>query len=62
MSAHLNSLVSGAMEAELPSTGAIGVSRADADGAFDDEVINNQYVFRKMFFCAPHDSGTCVLR
>jgi N-acetyltransferase 10 len=42
MSGHLNSLVSGAMEAELPSREAIGVSRADADGAFDDEVIDNQ--------------------
>jgi N-acetyltransferase 10 len=43
MSAHLNSLVSGAIEAELPTREAIGVSREDADGAFDDEVINNQF-------------------
>lgn len=43
MSAHLNSLVSGAIEAEMPTRSAIGVSRADADGAFDDEVIDSQF-------------------
>jgi len=43
MSAHLNSLVSGAIEAKLPTREAIGVSRADADGAFDDEVIDDQF-------------------
>lgn len=43
MSAHLNSLVTGAIEAEMPTRGAIGVSRADADGAFDDEIIDNHF-------------------
>jgi N-acetyltransferase 10 len=27
----------------MPNRGAIGVSRADADGAFDDEVIDNHF-------------------
>src|SRR3954468_6089707 len=43
MSAHLNSLVSGAIEAEMPTREAIGASTADADGAFDDEIIDSNF-------------------
>lgn len=44
MSSHFGSLVSGAHEAEMPSRDTIGVSRADASGALDDEVIDTRFV------------------
>ena len=44
LSTHFSALVSGAIEAELPRGDTIGVSRADASGAFDDEVVDNQFV------------------
>jgi N-acetyltransferase 10 len=44
LSAHFSTLVSGAIEAEMPERETIGVSRADASGAFDDEVVDNQFV------------------
>ena len=43
MSSHFNSLVSGAIAADMPSREAVGVSRADASGAFDDEVVDTQF-------------------
>jgi len=43
MSSHFNSLVSGAIEAQIPARENISVSRADADGAFDDEVVDNHF-------------------
>ena len=44
LSAHFSALVSGAIEAEMPQRETIGVSRADASNAFDDEVVDNQFV------------------
>jgi N-acetyltransferase 10 len=43
ISAHFSSLVSGAIEAEMPKRETIGVSRADASGAFDDEVVDDRF-------------------
>jgi N-acetyltransferase 10 len=42
-SSHLNSLVSGAIAEQMPSREPIGVSRADANSAFDDEVVDTRY-------------------
>jgi N-acetyltransferase 10 len=44
LSSHFSALVSGAIEAEMPKRDTIGVSRADASGAFDDEVVDTQFV------------------
>jgi len=44
MSSHFNSLVSGAIEAEMPKTENIGVSREDASGALDDELVDERFV------------------
>lgn len=44
LSAHFTALVSGAIEAEMPKTDTIGVSQADASGAFDDELVDKQFV------------------
>ncbi|KAE8448520.1 killer toxin resistant protein [Mollisiaceae sp. DMI_Dod_QoI] len=44
MSSHFGSLVSGAHEAEMPARESIGVSRADASGAHDDEIIDDRFV------------------
>lgn len=43
LSSHFNDLVSGAIEAELPSRDAIGVSREDASGAHDDEIVDEKF-------------------
>ena len=43
MSSHFSALVSGAIEANMPARDTIGVSREDASGAFDDEVIDTQF-------------------
>lgn len=43
MSSHFNSLVAGAIEAELPQAETVGVSRENASGAHDDEVIDEKY-------------------
>ncbi|TAQ84736.1 hypothetical protein B7494_g6936 [Chlorociboria aeruginascens] len=44
MSSHFSSLVSGAIEAELPKRENIGVSREDASGALDDEIVDDRFV------------------
>ena len=44
ISAHLGSLVAGAIAAEMPDAGKIGVSREDAAGVHDDEVVDNKFV------------------
>ncbi|KAJ8065947.1 hypothetical protein OCU04_005048 [Sclerotinia nivalis] len=44
MSAHFGDLVSGAIEAEMPGRESIGVSREDANGALDDEVVDDRFV------------------
>lgn len=44
MSSHFSSLVTGAIEAELPHREHIGVSRADASGAHDDELVDERFV------------------
>ncbi|RDL33166.1 RNA cytidine acetyltransferase [Venustampulla echinocandica] len=44
ISSHFNSLVTGAIEAEMPNRDRIGVSREDASGAFDDEVVDTRFV------------------
>jgi N-acetyltransferase 10 len=44
LSSHFSALVSGAIEAEMPKRDTIGISRADASGAFDDEVVDTQFV------------------
>jgi N-acetyltransferase 10 len=43
MSSHLSSLVSGAISEQLPKQDTIGVSRADANNAFDDEVVDARF-------------------
>ncbi|KAM7204296.1 nucleolar ATPase [Naviculisporaceae sp. PSN 640] len=40
---HLASLVSGAIEAEMPDANAVGVSRENATGMHDDEIINSKF-------------------
>lgn len=40
---HLGSLVAGAIEAEMPDATKVGVSRENASGMHDDEVVDNQY-------------------
>lgn len=44
LSAHFSTLVAGAIEAELPKRESIGVSQADASGAFDDELVDKKFV------------------
>lgn len=44
MSAHFSSLVSGAIEAAMPARENIGVSREDASGAHDDELVDDRFV------------------
>jgi N-acetyltransferase 10 len=36
-------LISGAIEAEMPTEPSVGVSRADADNAFDDQVVDSRF-------------------
>lgn len=43
MTTHLGSVVSGAIEAEMPDANKVGVSRENASGMHDDEVVDNQY-------------------
>ena len=43
ISTHLASLVSGAIEAEMPDANTVGVSRENASGAHDDEIVNSKY-------------------
>ena len=43
MSSHLSALVSGAIEEQMPKREAIGVSREDANNAFDDEVVDIRF-------------------
>ncbi|KAK4166557.1 N-acetyltransferase 10 [Cladorrhinum sp. PSN259] len=40
----LNSVVTGAMAAELPDAGKIGVSRENASGVHDDEIVDDKFV------------------
>jgi len=44
MSSHFSSLVTGAIEAELPQREAIGVSVEDASAAHDDQVVDERFV------------------
>ncbi|KUJ24104.1 DUF699-domain-containing protein [Mollisia scopiformis] len=44
MSSYFGSLVSSAHEADMPARDTIGVSRADASGAHDDEIIDERFV------------------
>ena len=44
MSSHFGALVSGAHEASMPKRENIGVSREDASGALDDEIVDNRFV------------------
>ncbi|KAI1004518.1 RNA cytidine acetyltransferase [Podosphaera aphanis] len=44
MSSHFSTLVSNAHEASMPAKDKIGVSRADASGALDDEVVDSRLV------------------
>jgi N-acetyltransferase 10 len=48
MSTHFNSLVTGAIEAELPARDTIGVSREDASGAHDDEIVDEKFTALEM--------------
>ena len=41
---HLGSILSGAIEAEMPDPRAIGVSTNNASGAHDDEVVDKKFV------------------
>jgi N-acetyltransferase 10 len=41
---YLTTIVSGAVEAEMPDASALGVNVADASGAHDDEIIDNKFV------------------
>ncbi|KFA67158.1 hypothetical protein S40285_05244 [Stachybotrys chlorohalonatus IBT 40285] len=44
VTAHFGALVSNAVAAELPQTASIGVSRANASGVHDDEVVDERFV------------------
>jgi len=44
ISSHFGTLVSGAHEADMPARDMIGISRADASGAHDDEVVDDRFV------------------
>ncbi|OBT55114.1 hypothetical protein VE04_05502 [Pseudogymnoascus sp. 24MN13] len=44
LSSHFGSLVTGAIDAELPKQETLGVSRADASAAHDDEIIDERFV------------------
>ncbi|KAJ5037365.1 uncharacterized protein L3040_007541 [Drepanopeziza brunnea f. sp. 'multigermtubi'] len=44
MSTHFTEIVSGAYKLELPAQENIGVSREDASGAHDDEIVDNKFV------------------
>jgi N-acetyltransferase 10 len=44
LSSHFGNLVASAIEAEMPQRDTIGVSRADASGAHDDEVVDDRFV------------------
>lgn len=44
VTSHFSTLVAGAMEAEMPKTEGLGVSRQDASGVHDDEVVDERYV------------------
>merc|ERR1711964_345281 len=44
MSSHFSEVVSGAYESELPDRDNIGVSRENASGAHDDEVVDDRFV------------------
>ncbi|CZS99033.1 related to A.ambisexualis antheridiol steroid receptor [Rhynchosporium agropyri] len=44
MSTHFSDVVSGAYESELPARDNIGVSREDASGAHDDEIVDDKFV------------------
>ncbi|UZP33076.1 hypothetical protein NXS19_000892 [Fusarium pseudograminearum] len=41
---HLNEVVTTAVDAELPKAERLGVSREDADGAHDDEIVDERFV------------------
>lgn len=43
VTAHFGSLVTAAADAELPKAASLGVSRADASGAHDDEVVDDRF-------------------
>ncbi|GJN70490.1 killer toxin resistant protein [Purpureocillium lilacinum] len=43
VTAHFGTLVSAAVDAEMPKPEKIGVSRADASGAHDDEVVDERF-------------------
>ena len=43
IASHFGSLVSGAIEAEMPKADSIGVSVANASGVHDDEKVDTQY-------------------
>jgi len=43
MTTHFSNLITGAIEAEMPTRTTVGVSRADADNAFDDEMVDDQF-------------------
>ncbi|EGX89903.1 nucleolar ATPase Kre33, putative [Cordyceps militaris CM01] len=40
---HFASLVAAAVDAEMPTAAQVGVSRAEADGAHDDEAVHDKY-------------------
>jgi N-acetyltransferase 10 len=44
MSSHFSNLVTGAIAAEMPKQITLGVSREDASGAHDDEVVDEKFV------------------
>lgn len=44
ISSQLGSLVTGAIAAEMPDINKVGVSRADASGVHDDELVDNKFV------------------
>ncbi|RDW87694.1 RNA cytidine acetyltransferase [Coleophoma crateriformis] len=44
ITSHFSALVSGAIEAEMPKRDVVGVSRENADGAHDDEIVDDRFV------------------
>ncbi|KAH8679878.1 GNAT acetyltransferase 2-domain-containing protein [Tricladium varicosporioides] len=44
LSTHFSAIITGAIEAEMPQNGSVGISRENADGAHDDEIVDSRFV------------------
>ncbi|KAI0889357.1 DUF699-domain-containing protein [Annulohypoxylon maeteangense] len=57
ITAHFSSLISSAVEANMPKSDAIGVSRENASGVHDDEAVNDKYAPLEMSLDAELDEA-----